>query len=185
MPLRIITTATYIEHPDDPVEVPMLPPDHYGCGLGCELFTGTLAAVEEHERGCAHFLNQLLPEGLDRDICNGDEDEHALTLREIVEPLQHPLSVLQKEHRVTLASLSLVVSEKMLQLESTDRHPATSQKLPMSTQSTLPAAPASAPLLPSASISTKKIIVRKLDYRTSEEPVDLFLTTLLVCTRQQ
>ena len=35
------------------------------------------------------------------------------------------------------------------------------------------------------SISTKKIIVRKLDYRTSEEPVDLFLTTLLVCTRQQ
>jgi len=35
------------------------------------------------------------------------------------------------------------------------------------------------------SISTKKIIVRKLDYHTSEEPVDLFLTTLLVCTRQQ
>ena len=35
------------------------------------------------------------------------------------------------------------------------------------------------------SISTKTIIVRKLDYHTSEEPVDLFLTTLLVCTRQQ
>ena len=34
----------------------------------------------------------------------------------------------------------------------TDRHPATSQKLLMSTQSTLPAAPALAPLLPSASI---------------------------------
>jgi len=31
----------------------------------------------------------------------------------------------------------------------------------------------------------KKIIVRKLDYHTSEEPVDLFLTTLVVCTRQQ
>ena len=34
-------------------------------------------------------------------------------------------------------------------------------------------------------ISTQNIIVRKLDYITSEEPVDLFLTTLLVCTRQQ
>ena len=34
----------------------------------------------------------------------------------------------------------------------TDRHPATSQKLLMSTQSTLPAAPALAPLLLSASI---------------------------------
>jgi len=40
----------------------------------------------------------------------------------------------------------------MLQLESTDRHPATSQKLPMSTQSTLSAAPASAPLFLSVSI---------------------------------
>jgi len=105
MPLRIITTATYIGHPDDPVEVPMLPPDHYGCGLGCELFTGTLAAVEEHERGCAHFLNQLLPEGL----VNGDEDEQALNLRDIIEPLQQLLSVLQKERRVALASPSLVV----------------------------------------------------------------------------
>jgi len=35
------------------------------------------------------------------------------------------------------------------------------------------------------SITPNKIIVRKLDYHTSEEPVDLFLTTLLVCTRQQ
>jgi len=150
MPLRIITTATYIEHPDDPVEVPMLPPDHYGCGLGCELFTGTLAAVEEHERGCAHFLNQLLPEGLHRDIFNSNEDEQALNLRDIVEPLQQPLSVLQKERRVVLASPSLVVSDKMLQLELTDRHPEPSQKLQTSKQSTLPATPASAPLLSSA-----------------------------------
>jgi len=123
MTLRIITTASYIGHPDDLVEVPMLPPDHYGCGLGCELFTGTLAAVEEHERGCAHFLNHLLPEGLDRDIFNDDEDEQALNLRDIVEPLQQPLSVLQKERRVAFASPLLVVSDKMLQLESTDRHP--------------------------------------------------------------
>ena len=63
----------------------LLLPDHYGCGLGCARFTCTLAAVEEHERGCAHFLNKFLPEGLDRDICNGDEDEHALNLRDIVE----------------------------------------------------------------------------------------------------
>ena len=83
MPLRIIRTAQPCRgHPDDLVEVPMLPPDHYGCGLGCALFTGTLAAVEEHERGCAHFLNKLLPEGLDRDICNGDADEQALNLRD-------------------------------------------------------------------------------------------------------
>ena len=57
--------------------------------------------------------------------------------------------------RHALASLLLVDGAghwEMPPLESTDRHPATSQKLPMSTQSTLPAAPASAPLLPSASI---------------------------------
>jgi len=63
MPLRIITTATYIGHPDDPVEVPMLPPDHYGCGLGCELFTGTLAAVEEHEPYALIFLISSFPKG--------------------------------------------------------------------------------------------------------------------------
>ena len=93
-----------------------LPPDHYECGLGCARFTGTLAAVEEHERGCFHFLEPLLPEGLDRDICNGDEDEHALNLRDIVEPLQQPLSVLQKERRVTLASLSKTSSASVAQL---------------------------------------------------------------------
>ena len=37
--------------------IPMLPPDHYGCGLGCARFTGTLAAVEEHERYHCHFLH--------------------------------------------------------------------------------------------------------------------------------
>ena len=60
--------------------------------------------------------------------------------------------MLQKERRVALASPSLATSDEMLQLESTDRHPETSQKLPMSKQSTLPAAPASALLLPTASI---------------------------------
>ena len=88
----------------------MLPPDHYGCGLGCEVFTG----VQEHERGCAHFLNQLLPESLDRDIFNGDEDEQALNLRDIVEPLQQPLSVLQEERR--LSEMTRVFCTSMLKL---------------------------------------------------------------------
>ena len=86
----------------------MLPPDHYGCGLGCTRFTGTLAAVEKHERGCAHWLHNLLPEGLQRDIFSGDEDELALTLLDILEPLQYPLSVLQKARTHALASPSLV-----------------------------------------------------------------------------
>ena len=32
---------------------------------------------------------------------------------------------------------------------------------------------------------TNNFIVAKLDYHTSEEPVDLFLTTPVVCSRQQ
>jgi len=40
----------------------VLTPDHSGCGLGCTRFTGTLAAVEEHD--CAHWLHNLLPEGV-------------------------------------------------------------------------------------------------------------------------
>jgi len=131
----------------------MLSPDHYGCSLGCTRFTGTLAAVEEHERGCAHWLHNLLPEGLQRDIFSGDEDELALTLlaRDIVEPLQYPLSVLQKARRHALAFPLLVTSEEMPPLESADRHPAPSQKLLTSKQPTPPAGPASAPPLSSAS----------------------------------
>ena len=34
-------------------------------------------------------------------------------------------------------------------------------------------------------INTNNVILAKLDYHTSEEPVDLFLTTPVVCTRQQ
>ena len=93
MPLQIVKTVMgRTDQPGWPT--PLLPPDHYGCGLGCARFTGTLAAIAEHERGCAHFLNKLLPKGLDRDICNGDADEQALNLRDIIEPLQQPLSVL-------------------------------------------------------------------------------------------
>ena len=64
--------------------------------------TGTLAAVEEHERGYAHWLHNLLPEDLQRDLSNGDEDELALTLLDITEPLQYPLSVLQTDTRSPL-----------------------------------------------------------------------------------
>ena len=138
--LRIVSTVpSHNGHPNDLVEVPMLPPDRYGCGLGCTLSTGTLAAVEEHERGCAHWLHNLLPEGLQRDLFSGDEDELALTLLDIVEPHQYPLSVLQKARRHALASL-------MTQLGPADRHPTRSQKLSTSKQPTPPAAPASAPL---------------------------------------
>jgi hypothetical protein len=114
-----------------------------------------LAAVEEHERGCARWLHNFLPEDLHRDLFSGDEDELALTLLDIVEPLQYPLSVLQKARRHALASPLLIDGAgnwEMQPLESADQHPAPSQKLPTSNQLTPPAAPASAPLLPSASI---------------------------------
>ena len=122
--MDIRTAPSHGGHPDDLVEVPMLPPDHYGCGLGCTRSTGTLAAVEEHERRCAHWLHDLLPEGLQRDLFSCDEDELALTLLDMVEPLQYSLSVLQKARRHALASPPLVASEEMPPLESADRQPA-------------------------------------------------------------
>ena len=55
MPLQIVKSApSFGGHPDDLVEVPMLPADHYGCDLGCARFTGTLTTVEEHERYHCH-----------------------------------------------------------------------------------------------------------------------------------
>jgi len=161
MPLRIVRTAQPCRgHPDDLVEVPMLPPDHYGCGLGCARFTGTLAAVEEHERGCARWLHNFLPKDLQRDLFSGDEDELALTLLDIVEPLQYPLSVLQKARRHALASPLLVDGAgnwEMPPLKSPDQHPAPSQKLPTSKKLTPPAAPAWAPPLSSALIALSSL----------------------------
>ena len=115
---------------------PTLPPDHCGCGLGYDGFTGTLPAVEGYARGCEVWLQCLLPGDLKRDILNGDEDELALPLFFVVEPLQHPLPVLQKARRKPLASSSLVASDEMLPLEPDDRRPAPSQKLPMLKQPT-------------------------------------------------
>jgi len=138
----------------------MLPPDHYGCGFGCARFTGTLAAVEEHERGCARWLLNFLPEDLQRDLFSGDEDELALTLLDIIEPLQYPLSVLQKARRHALASPLLVDGAgywEMPPLKSANQHPAPSQKLPTSKQLTPPATPASAPPLSSASIGLSSL----------------------------
>jgi len=163
MPLQIVRSApSHGVHPDDLVEVPMLPPDHYGCGLGCTRYTGTLAAVEEHERFHCHWLHDLLPEGLQRDLFSGDEDELAPTLLDIVEPLQYPLSMLQKARRHALASPLLVASEEMPPLESANRHPAPSQKLPTSRQPTPPAAPASAPPLSSALIALSSLSLNLL-----------------------
>jgi len=65
----------------------LLPPDHHRSGFGCERFTGTLAADEEHEHRCALWLHQPLPEGLQHDILDGNEDELALTYQDIAEPL--------------------------------------------------------------------------------------------------
>jgi len=163
MPLQIVRLApSYGWHPDDLVEVPMLPPDHYGCGLGCASFTGTLAAVEEHEQSHCHWLHDLLPEGLQRDLFSGDEDELALTRLDVVEPLQYPLSLLQKARRHVLASPPLVASDEMTPLGPADRHPAPSQKLPTSRQPTPPAAPASAPPLSSALIALSPLSLNLL-----------------------
>jgi len=119
-----------------------------------------LAAFEEHD--CAHWLHNLLSEGLQHDIFSGDEDELALTFMDIVEPLQYPLSVLQKARRHALASPSLVSSDEMPPLESADRQPAPSQKLPTSKQPTPPAAPASAPPFSSASIAPSPLSLNLL-----------------------
>jgi len=116
-----------------------------------------LAAVEEHERYHCHFLHDLLPEGLQRDLFSDDEEELALTLLDIIEPLQYPLSVLQKARRHVLASPPLVASHEMTPLGPADRHPAPSQKLPTSKQQTPPAAPASAPSLSSALIALSSL----------------------------
>jgi len=76
-----------------------------------------------------------------------------LPLQYIVEPLQHPLSVFQKARRHVLASLSLDACDEMPLLEPADQHPAPSQKLQTSKHPTLPAAPASTPLLSSSLIA--------------------------------
>jgi len=146
VPLLIVRTSPEIR-PSGPEQLPS--PDHYGCGLGRERFTGTLAAVEKYEGGCTHWLHCLISEGLQSDILC-DEDELALPLQDIVEPFQHPLSVLQKACRHALASPLLVASDEMPPLELANRHPALSQKLPKSKQPIPPAAPASAPPISSA-----------------------------------
>jgi len=61
-----------------------------------------------------YWLHNLLPEGLQRDLFSGDEDEVALTFLDIVEPLQYPLSVMQKARRHALASPLLVTSGERL-----------------------------------------------------------------------
>jgi len=99
---------------------------------------------------------------LQRDLFSGNEDELALTLLDIVEPLQYPLSVLQKARRHALAYPLLVASEEMPLLESANQHPTPSQKLPTSKQQTPPAAPASAPPLSSVSISSSSLSLNLL-----------------------
>ena len=61
MPLRIVRTAQPCRKlPDDLVEVPMLPPDHYGCGLGCTRFAGTLAAVDSENMSALIAIGSMI-----------------------------------------------------------------------------------------------------------------------------
>jgi len=124
-----------------------------------------LAAVEEHERGCACWLHNFLPEDFQRDLFSGDEDKSTLTLLDNVETLQYPLSVLQKDRRHALASPLLVDGARyweMPPLESADQHLAPSQKLPTSKQLTLPAVPDSANPLSSVSIDPSSLSLNLL-----------------------
>jgi len=89
---------------------------------------------------------------LDEDSEEAVHEGQTMPLQDIVKPLQHPLSVLQKARSHVPASPLLVASDEMPLLESADRHPAPSRKLPTSKQLIPPAAPASAPPLLSASI---------------------------------
>jgi len=134
----------------------MLPHDRYGCGLGCTRFTGTLAAVEEHERRCAHWLHNLLPEGLRRDLFSGDEDELALTLWTSLSrsSTRFPCCRRPADTRLPLRRSSL--------LRRCRRWSWPMQKLPTSKQPTLPAAPASAPPLSSALISPSSLSLNLL-----------------------
>jgi len=87
-----------------------------------------------------------------------------MSLQDIVKPLQHPLSVLQKARSHVPASPPLVASDEMPPLELADRHPAPSQKLPTSKQPTPPAAPALAPPLSSTSFVSSPLSLNLLSY---------------------
>jgi len=117
---------------------------------------------------------------------NGDKDEQALTLLDIVVPLQHPLSVLQEARRHALtrqavlrrrhaygpSAALLVASDEILPLESAERYPAPSQKLPTSKQSTSPAAPTLAPPLLSASIAPNPLFLNLLPINSPSQTGD-------------
>jgi len=112
---------------------------------------------------------------LKRDLFSGDDDELALTLLDIVAPLHYPLSVLHKARRHALASLLLVASEEMPPLESADRHPTPSQKLPTSKQPTPLAAPALATPLSSASIAPSPLSLNLLPINPPSQTGDSYL----------
>jgi len=125
---------------------------------------------------------------LQRDIL-GNEDELALHLQDIVEQLQHPLSVLQKARRHTLASPSLIASDEMRLLEPADRHPEPSQKLPTSKQPTPPAAPASAPPFSSALIAPiplfLNVLRRKLPHNSQTGDSNLVANKTINSSRKE
>jgi len=101
---------------------------------------------------------------IDEDSEEAVFEGQTMPLQDIVKPLQHPLSVLQKARSHVPASPLLVASDEMPPLESADRHPAPSQKLPTSKQLTLPAVPSLAPPLSSASIVPSPLSLNLLSY---------------------
>ena len=117
---------------------------------------------------CSRWNRHLLPQSrckINKDCKEAVLEGQNMPLQDIVEPLQHPLSVLQKARRHVLVSLSLVPSDDMPPLESADRHPAPSQKLTTSEKPTQPAAPASAPPLSSASIASSPLFLNLLSHK--------------------
>ena len=144
-----------------------IPPDHYGCGLRCNRFTGTLAAFEEHERGYARALERLLPERLDCDICGHCCAAPAPAFRAAGGPQTRAYQANQARRRrrgkATETCLRAFCSiDEITPLESAERYSAPSQKPPTSKQSTSPAASASAPPLSSASIDPTPLFLNLL-----------------------
>jgi len=78
----------------------------------------------------------------------------------------------QRARTDALASPPLVASDEMTQLEPADQHSVPSQNLPTLKQLTPPAAPASAPPLPSASIAPNPLFLNLLPINPPSQTED-------------
>ena len=78
---------------------------------------------------------------------------------------QYWQAVLRRRHAYGPSAALLVASDEILPLESAERYPAPSQKLPTSKQSTSPAAPTLAPPLLSASIAPNPLFFESASHQ--------------------